>query len=100
VSRSGFLESIEEQVRQACQRGGGWPFQVRLGQGGYPGKVEVVIQPGNADDFEVDWHHGDPTRFPQRIRAAATWLRDHGHFGAFHISHADGALTIAKRETD
>lgn len=96
MSHSRFLDVIEAQVVSGRESGFGWPLEVHLGEGGYPGKIRVGIQPGRPDDFEADWERNDPTRFPQRIRAAATWLRNHGHFGSFVIAHDDGLLTIAQ----
>ena len=99
VTRSRFLQLIEDQVVSGRISGLGWPLEVRLDEGGYPGRISVEIDPEHADDFEAAWERSDPTRFPQRIRAAATWLRNHGHFGTFVIGHAhDGSLMIAHDE--
>lgn len=60
---------------------------------GYPGDIHVTITVGS--EFDSDWEYLDETRFPQRIRAAATALRDTGHHGRFRITHQDGRVTIA-----
>jgi hypothetical protein len=62
--------------------------------GGYNGNVLVDIADG--DEFETDWSRPDPTRFPARIRAAATALRDIGFVGKFRVTHQDGSLTISR----
>src|SRR6266550_2667336 len=71
------------------------PVTCELGEPkAYPGDVHVTIATGA--DFDTDWEGRDETRFPQRIRAAATALRDTGHHGRFHITHRDGSLTISE----
>ncbi|HOX02132.1 MAG TPA: hypothetical protein P5555_07225, partial [Candidatus Paceibacterota bacterium] len=64
--------------------------------GGYSGFIRVKIEERQAREFEGDWESKDWTRFPARIRAAATALRDTGHFGTFDISHQDGKLRISE----
>jgi hypothetical protein len=63
--------------------------------GGYAGDVVVDIFDG--PEFGTDWTSSDPddwSRFPARIRAAATALRDSGLRGSYRITHKDGAVTI------
>ncbi len=67
---------------------------VELGAGGYPGTVRVELTEEANDSFATDWERADPTRFPARIRAAATALRDKRCFGVFSVSHDEGRLTI------
>jgi len=64
--------------------------------GGYGGCIRVKIDRSHLREFEANWENEDWTRFPARIRAAATALRDTGHFGTFDISHEDGALLISE----
>ena len=64
--------------------------------GGYKGNVQVEIGSRNEDEFEADLELTDTTRFPARIRAAATELRDQGLKGTFRISHDDGVLEIRR----
>jgi len=45
-------------------------------------------------DFETDWKGADVTRFPARLKAAATCLREKKWFGRYRISYADGLLVI------
>jgi hypothetical protein len=62
--------------------------------GGYKGDVRVRIRSRKEDEFEVSLDLSDWTRFPARIRAAATEMRDQGFKGAFQIRHDDGVLEI------
>ena len=66
---------------------------LRVG-GGYSGSIRVKIEKSQTLEFPADWESKDWTRFPARIRAAATALRDTSHFGTFDISHQDGTLRI------
>lgn len=70
---------------------------VELSEEGYQGSVLVEITE-LADEFLSDWEGKDPTRFPMRIRAAATALRDLGCYGRFRISHTAGHLEIRRAE--
>lgn len=71
------------------------PIRVDFGTtGGYRGRLKVTIGL-DARHFDTDWQGKDPTRFPARIKAAATALRDVGMTGAFIITHENGNLTIA-----
>jgi putative restriction endonuclease len=65
---------------------------------GYSGKVKVAIQPAADEGFSVvsGWSGKDPTRFPARIRAAATAIKDFGHEGEYFIHHDDGVIKIQK----
>lgn len=68
-------------------------------RGGYRGKIRVRID--DALDFESDWKSSDLkdwSRFPARIRAAATALKDSGHRGVFQITHDDGMLTVTRAD--
>ena len=63
---------------------------------GDQGTIEVVIGPTSERKFTVKAAPSVSDRFPQRIKAAATALRDHGCTGRFQISHKDGELTIKR----
>ncbi len=97
--------AIRSKFTAFCQEGitaqqealnDGKAVQIALEAGGYPGKINVIIDAGKLTEFETDWSAGDQTRFPARIKAAATALRDCGSTGSFDISHADGVLSISK----
>lgn len=83
-------------IRNAIHHSGGQiPVTVDfLVGGGYNGCIRVTIEESQAVEFEANWEGNDRTRFPARIRAAATALRDTSHFGTFDISHKDGSLQI------
>lgn len=67
---------------------------VDLGEGGYDGRVVITIRQDGGESFVTDWTNPDPTRFPARIKAAATALLNCGYEGMFEVSHADGTLAI------
>lgn len=74
-----------------------FPLTVPLGTpGGYCGRVSITIRAATEAEFEADLDLEDWTRFPARIRAAATALRDAGRFGTFFVEHEDGILKIAR----
>lgn len=96
VVRSEFLMSIVKALEeQRANFNRSTPVQVILKPGGYVGSIYVRIDLGNRTEFSAEWERDDPTRFPVRIRAAATALRDAGLAGRFHITHQDGALSIS-----
>lgn len=67
-----------------------------LSNDGYSGEFEVEIGINN-NDFEVsDYNNKDITRFPARIKAAATALKSSNLLGRFRISHNSGILKINK----
>lgn len=71
--------------------------QCNLGkEGGY--EEEIAITVAAANQFEVGRRYRDWTRFPARIRAAATALRDCEQFGSFLITCREGNLTIERLE--
>jgi hypothetical protein len=95
AARSRFLDTFEADIRRhraELDRGGA--FHIPVSDGGYDGRVTVTIRPGDHAAFGTDWQRADPTRFPARIKAAATALRNCGRMGRFAISHSEGVLTI------
>jgi len=93
-TRSQFLDPCEAAVRQHhTQLISGEAVRIDLQRGGYGGRVIVTILPDDSMTFSTDWE-GNPTRFPQRIKAAATALLNCGCKGKFEISHSNGSLTI------
>jgi hypothetical protein len=95
VTRSQFLDACEDAIRQhrADLENGGTVY-VDLGEGGYEGRVVVTIRQDDRASFGTDWTNSDPTRFPARIKAAATALLNCGCEGAFEVSHSGGSLAI------
>lgn len=95
ASRSKFLSAFESAIQEHCTglRAGG-VVRVDLAESGYDGRVIVTIDPTDCMFFGTDWERTDPSRFPARIKAAATALRNCRCQGRFEISHSDGSLTI------
>ena len=94
VTRSAFLAPCENAIRAARARlDSGEPIEIALDDGGYAGRIEVEIS-DDATTFASDWENPDPSRFPARIRAAATALFNCGCRGRFVIEHRDGLLTV------
>jgi hypothetical protein len=61
---------------------------------GYSKRIEVEIRESDSTTFGTDWQSADASRFPARIKAAATALRDCGCTGRYAVEHCDGLLTI------
>jgi hypothetical protein len=97
VTRSRFLEDCEKAIRDDRDRlEDGEPLGVAFDEGGYAGRVAVIIRDGDSGYFGSDWEGSDPTRFPARIRAAATALFNCGCRGSYEILHENGALAIRR----
>jgi hypothetical protein len=95
VTRSGFLDDCEKAIRDGRERlGNGQALRIAFDDGGFPGRVIVTIREDHPACFNSDWESSDPTRFPARIRAAATALFNCGCHGSDEIVHADGELSI------
>ena len=72
-----------------------FPVDINLDTtGGYAGQVEVNINKNDSQSFETNFTGSDPTRFPARIKAAATALYECSCYGKFVISHNNGHMTI------
>ena len=97
VTRSRFLGVLEKAIRS-------WPedqgesLQVMLDGDGYAGCVTVTIRDGDSGPFGTDWEASDPTRFPARIKAAATALFNCGCRGRYEIRYNrnQGSLVIRR----
>lgn len=94
-TRSQFLDTCESAIRsrRADLESGSTVF-IELGDGGYNGRITVTIRQGDRTAFGTDWTSSDPTRFPARIKAAATALLNCGCEGTFEVTHADGSLAV------
>ena len=65
--------------------------------GGYPAKdLQITISQDGQNFFQTDWEYQDWTRFPARIRALATSLRDQNLWGKYLVSHNDGEIELRK----
>ena len=92
TSRSQFYPLVREVLRESGKR---WPVLVHFPKtGGYDGAVKVTIGSATEAEFEADHELTDWTRFPARIRAAATALRDSGRLGSYQVKHNDGNLEV------
>lgn len=95
ATRSKFLKVCENVIsKNLVELDSGGVVHVGLEEGGYNGRVIVEILPNDRSFFETDWESKDPTRFPARIKAAATALKNSGCEGRYEISHLDGSLSI------
>lgn len=94
--QSEFLRPCEDVIgcsREALETGG----IVRIDldkEGGYAGRILVTIRSNDPVYFGTNWEATDPTRFPARIKAAATALLNCGCLGRYEIIHKDGHLEI------
>ena len=96
-TRSGFLLPCKAAIQKhQRQLQAGVSICVSLAPGGYDGHVFVTLKPNNSVSFGTNWTTNDPSRFPARIKAAATALKDSGYIGRFEIKHTDGSLNIRK----
>lgn len=97
VERSRFLAPCEEAIhREQATLNAGGTVRVPFEDGGYDGRITVTIRAGDGTSFGTDWTSTDETRFPARIRAAATALLNCGCNGQFLIVHANGVLEISQ----
>lgn len=97
VNRSRFLAECERAVRDGRDSlYDGRTVVVMLDEGGYSGRVTVAIREADMSHFSAAWGGSDPTRFPVRIRAAATALFNCGCFGEYAICHENGTLSIMR----
>jgi hypothetical protein len=97
VDRSRFLAPCEEVIRRdRTVLDASGTIRVSFEDGGYDGRITVTIRAGDSTSFGTDWSSTDETRFPARIRAAATALFNCGCAGQFLIVHADGVLEISR----
>lgn len=98
ASRSKFLDACEAVIREhQGHLAGKTGVRVDLDEpGGYEGRVIVTINTKDRAVFETDWEGRDPTRFPARIKAAATALLNCNCDGQFEILHSDGSLNITR----
>lgn len=95
LTRSRFLAHCEAAIRENRDTlHGGGSVSITFDDGGYAGRVTVEIRLDDGSTFGSDWNGSDVTRFPARIRAAATALLNCGCGGRYLVTHADGSLTI------
>jgi hypothetical protein len=94
-TRSRFLDACEAAIRgHRADLDTGRTVYADLGERGYKGRIVVTIRQNDRMSFGTEWSSSDPTRFPARIKAAATALLNCGYEGKFEVSHENGSLTI------
>jgi len=94
-----LCQSILQEVGNELQLKKPLKVTFEADKGGFPDDERVEIGGPDEKTFQTDWDGSDPTRFPARIRAAATALRDEGWRGTYRIRHEAGSLQIAPAET-
>lgn len=100
VSRSKFYLKVREVIEREMPFDTGKTIECKLQEPkpGYELAVDVIIKPGEQFQSSRGWD--DPTRFPARIKAAATALRDSGNLGPYSISHRGNILRIRQLKDD
>ena len=95
VTRSKFLAPCEVSIKENLQNLNDKKIIfVYLENGGYNADIDVEILQ-NSNTFNADYN-GDASRFPARVKAAATALKNQKSYGSYNISHDDGLLSIKK----
>jgi hypothetical protein len=97
ATQSKFLEPCKIEINnQFNQLTNGQKIVINFPESsGYNGEIIVDIKESK-DSFSTFWENTDPTRFPARIKAAATALKEKKCFGAHKITHNNGELTITR----
>jgi hypothetical protein len=95
--RSKFLGRLVDHIktnRASLDSGQGLVFGFDESEAGYVNDAVVIIDPHDRNEFETDLELRDPSRFPARMKAAATALRDCNCSGRYRISHNEGRVFI------
>lgn len=69
-------------------------LEIKFTKNGYNGNF--IIEISEEDYFYANSSFSDKSRFPARIKAAASALKSLSFFGKFNITHYNGTLTISK----
>lgn len=69
-------------------------LEIKFSKNGYNGSL--IIEISEEDYFYANSSFSDKSRFPARIKAAASALKSLSFFGKFNITHYNGTLTISK----
>lgn len=91
--KSKFLLPIKEKLEDKFFKEISIDLSQITSQKGYEGEYLIEI---NESHFSANFLNNDPTRFPQRIRVAATVLSRLKFYGKYIISHKNKILTIQK----
>ena len=103
VGRSEFVDPCQQVINSsqaALLAGQIIRIELTNADAGYPGNVVVQIREEDDHSFGTNWTGNDPTRFPARIRAAATALHACHCRGYYVITHAEGAIEIRQATSD
>ena len=88
-----LLLEIAPLIRDAGSIEAGVRIEMPLSsEDGYEGDCIANVLAGN--EFETDGKWSDITRFPARIKAAATCLKERKLFGKYRLSYKNGILSI------
>ncbi len=99
VKRGSFLPKFASWILECTQElEQGQTITLDLGKtGGYPAKDLLIEIAGNEPGFfGTEWEYQDWTRFPARVRALATALRDAQLWGRYQVSHSEGEVELTK----
>ena len=94
---TGFTEKVRSVI--AGDRDG-IEWECDLGTKGYAAKMDIEVR---KDEHFVAWTHvryEDASRFPARIKAAATALLEEGLHGEFQVVSQDTSLKIRRKGND
>lgn len=89
--QAGFTAIIRKQIADSLKTE---KWTITFDRTGYQGKMDIEVRPGDTFTAWTDRIYKDKTRFPARIRAAATALLAENHFGEFHIVAKKSKLDI------
>ena len=114
VRKTADLRGILLDIKYAAKKNSGYTAQFRrildeepesgswrmvFEKGGYEGDMDVDIRDGNSFLAWTGSRYKDKTRFPARIKAAATALFAEGFRGEFHITAKEKKVSIYRKET-
>ena len=93
--RPKFEDSITEHKLEITE---GARLRINLGKtGGYTAHgLQITISQDDQGFFQTDWKYQDWTRFPARIRALATSLKDQNLWGNYLVFHDEGEVELEK----
>lgn len=113
ISKTADLRGIVVDIKYAAKKDSGYTaefrrildkdpentsWQMEFDKGGYEGVMDVDIRDGNAFMAWTGSRYKDKTRFPTRIKAAATALFAEGFRGEFHIKVEGNKVNIYRKE--
>ena len=94
---NGFTEMVRNAIADNPE---GFEWECNLGTKGYSSKMDIEV---HKDEHFVAWtqvRYDDITRFPARIKAAATALFEEGLHGEFQIESQNTSLKIKRKSND